>query len=348
MPPGPVTVSQAPAPGAVLGLGANTITFTVRDSSSNAASCTSAFTVADTTPPAISCPNAKVLEFQDGNGTVATYTVTASDLCSAVSLIVTPPSGSVFPIGVTTVLAQATDASSNAAQCSFTVTVLGAQGVKSNVLTQLRAVQGRAALWGDFSLKFADAIQHLANSLNPAYWVDQTHLQPRSGNTAMNEEKLSAGKLQEIMQTKKCPVDPSVLQGFIDRIVKCDRLLAVICIQEAARAGLSPKKVAEDLDLVAKGDAEAAAGHCENAIEHYRNAWRHALQLRLQVGVNPDGTTLLQFVGNDSQSYRIEVSGDLVTWVTLGACTADADGNVQFTDPNTASHPLRFYRAVEQ
>ena len=164
----------------------------------------------------------------------------------------------------------------------------------------------------------------------------------------MNEDKLAAKSLQDIMDSKKCPVDPAVLQGLIDRIVKCDRLLAIISIQDAATAGLSPKKVAEDLALVAKGDREAAAGHYANAIEHYRNAWRHALQLSIQVGLNPDGTTRLQFVGNNSQSYLIEVSTDMVNWVSLGACTADAEGNVEFTDPNAAHQPLRFYRAIER
>ena len=164
----------------------------------------------------------------------------------------------------------------------------------------------------------------------------------------MNEEKLAVSKLWEIMESQKCPVDPAMLQGFIDRIVKCDRLLAMISIQDAARAGLNPKKVAEDLAMVAKGDREAAAGHYANAIEHYRNAWRHALQLCLQVSVNPDGTMRVRFVGNDSKSYGIEVSTDMVNWVPLGTAAADAEGNVEFTDPNTAHQPLRFYRAVEQ
>ena len=164
----------------------------------------------------------------------------------------------------------------------------------------------------------------------------------------MNEEKLAANKLAEIMDSKECPVDPAVLQGFIDRIVKCDRLLAIISIQDAANAGLNAKKVAQDHAMVAKGDREAAAGHYANAIEHYRNAWRHALQLQLQVGLNPDGSTRLQFVGNNSKSYLIEVSTDMVNWVSLGTCTADADGDVEFTDPNVANQPVRFYRAVEQ
>ena len=105
--------------------------------------------------------------------------------------------------------------------------MLGAQGVKSNVLAELNVLRSGGSFAGPFAQKLDEAIQHLASSLNPAYWVDQTHLQARSGNAAMNEEKLAAKSLAEIMDAKGCPVDRAVLQGLIDRIVKCDRLLAV-------------------------------------------------------------------------------------------------------------------------
>jgi hypothetical protein len=199
-----------------------------------------------------------------------------------------------------------------------------------------------------FAQKFEEAIHHLANSLNPAYWIDQTHLQLRGGNTAMNEEKLVVSELWEIIESRRCPIDRAVLQGMIDRIVKSDRLLAVISIQDAVRVGLNARKIGEALAMVAKGDREAAAGHYANAIEHYRNAWRQVLRLHLQVCLNPDGSTRLQFVGDNGKSYVIEVSTDMVKWVSLGTCTADADGNVEFTDPSVAKQPLGFYRAVEQ
>ena len=238
--------------------------------------------------------------------------------------------------------------STNSANALLTVSVLGAEGVMSNVLAELIALRSSANLTQPFAQKFDDATGHLANSLNPAYWTDQTHLQPKGGNTAMNEEKLSVSALHDIMTSKGCPIDPALLQGFIERIVTCDRLLAVISTQDAAKAGLKPKKVAEDLAMVATGDREADAGHYANAIEHYRDAWRHALQLRVQVNRNPDGSTLVQFVGNLSTRYRIEVSTNLVNWTPVGACSADGDGNVEFTDPSAANQPLRFYRAVEQ
>jgi hypothetical protein len=330
----------------------NTFTTTRRweatDGCSYKSNCTQTVTVVDTTPPTIVCPAPITVEFLDENGAVASYAVAVSDGCSSVSLTVTPASGSLFPIGVTTVQAAAVDGCSNVSQCTFTVRVLGALGVKSNVLAELVAVRGSTPMDQSFAAKSDDAILHLQNSLNPAYWIDQTHLQPKGGNTVMNEEKLAVNKLREIMDSNNCPVDPAIPQGFIDRIVSSDRLLAIICIQNAATAGLNAKKIAEDLEEVAKGDAEVAAENYMNGIEHYRNAWRHALRLRLQISLDADGRTQVQFVGNNTKSYLIEMSTDLVNWVPLGTSTEDAGGNVQFTDPGAAHQPLRFYRVVEQ
>src|SRR5262249_49272294 len=58
---------------------------------------------------------------------VVRYIVTATDNCSGVVIVSSPPSGSVFPKGTTTVTATATDASGNKATCSFTVTITDAQ-----------------------------------------------------------------------------------------------------------------------------------------------------------------------------------------------------------------------------
>jgi len=342
----PITVSQVP-PGPYP-LGTNSVTLTVTDDHGASNSCSALVIVLDKTPPVLNCPAGKMVEFQNETGASVTFSVTATDPCSAASVVATPASGSAFPIGTTPVSVQATDCSGNSAQCSFNVTVLGAQGVKSNVLAELVALRPSVTLTEPFAQKFDDAIQHLRDSLDPVYWIDQTHLKPKLGNMAMNEEKLAANRLAEIMDSKQCPVEPALLEGFIDRIVRCDRLLAIISIQEAARAGLNPKKVAQDYALVVKGDREADTGHYANAIEHYRNAWRHALQLQLEVDLNPDGSPRLQFVGNSSKSYLIEVSTDLVNWVPLGTCTADEDGDVEFTDPAVLSESARFYRVAEQ
>src|SRR5207248_1748319 len=56
-----ITLSQSPAAGALVGLGAHTITVTATDAAGNSATCTTVFTVTDTTAPTVNCspvPNA--------------------------------------------------------------------------------------------------------------------------------------------------------------------------------------------------------------------------------------------------------------------------------------------------
>ena len=324
-----------------------TRTWQAVDLFTNTASCSQTVMVVDTTPPIIVCPASLTVEAQNGNGAVVPFVVTASDTCSAVSLWATPPPGSLFPIGVTPVQATAMDSCSNVSQCTFTATVLGALGVKSNVLAELIALRTSAPMTDSFATKFDYVILHLQNSLNPSYWIDQTHLTPDGGNIALNEEKLAANMLDVIMSSSKCPVAPAILQGFINRILKSDRLLAMVSINEAISAGLNAKKIAEDLAEVGKGDEEAAAGRYANAIEHYRNALRHAIQLQLRISQNVQGGTQVRFIGINGKSYLMEVSEDLVHWVPLGTRKTDAEGNVTFTDA-AAGRAQRFYRAIEQ
>jgi hypothetical protein len=58
-----------------------------------------------------------------GSSVVVTYPPpTVSDNCPGVTASCNPPSGSSFPIGITTVTCTATDASGNTNSCSFVVT----------------------------------------------------------------------------------------------------------------------------------------------------------------------------------------------------------------------------------
>src|SRR5262249_54999700 len=58
---------------------------------------------------------------------VVNYLASATDNCSGVVVVSTPPSGSVFPVGATIVTSTATDASGNTATCTFTVTIIDTQ-----------------------------------------------------------------------------------------------------------------------------------------------------------------------------------------------------------------------------
>ena len=73
----------------------------------------------------ISCPTNLNLTTCNPAGTVVNYlTPSASSSCGNITnLVCTPPSGSVFPVGTTTVTCVATDSQGNSAYCSFTITV---------------------------------------------------------------------------------------------------------------------------------------------------------------------------------------------------------------------------------
>ncbi len=108
--------------------GSHTITLTVMDTGGGSDSDDVVINIVDTTAPIISCPaNVVVILPANSNATSAVVNypaVTATDGCSSsVSVNSSPASGSVFPLGTTTVNASASDGT-HTSNCSFTVTVL--------------------------------------------------------------------------------------------------------------------------------------------------------------------------------------------------------------------------------
>ena len=111
-----------------LPVGAHTITLTVTDTGGGSDTDEVVITVQDTLAPNISCPANVVVNLpmnSTATSMVVNYpAVTATDSCSSsVTVNSTPASGSVFPVGTTTVNATADDGAGHTSECSFTVTV---------------------------------------------------------------------------------------------------------------------------------------------------------------------------------------------------------------------------------
>jgi HYR domain-containing protein/K319-like protein/NHL repeat-containing protein len=108
--------------------GTHTITLTVTDTGGGSDTDDVVITVQDTLAPNISCP-ANVIVNLPMNSTATSMVVnypavTATDDCSSsVTVNSTPASGSVFPVGTTTVNATANDGNGHTATCSFDVIV---------------------------------------------------------------------------------------------------------------------------------------------------------------------------------------------------------------------------------
>jgi HYR domain-containing protein len=105
-------------------LGTTTVTCTATDGSGNTATKTFRVTVKDTTPPKLSSLINITKEATGRSGSQVTYSATSSDVVyGTVAPVCSPPSGSLFPLGTTTVTCTATDGSGNTATKTFRVTV---------------------------------------------------------------------------------------------------------------------------------------------------------------------------------------------------------------------------------
>src|SRR5204863_7008525 len=119
-----ITITQSPAAGTLVGLGAHTITATATDSTLTLHDALPIFTMTDTGAPTVNCssiPNASA----DGNCQAAVPNilsgVTVGDACSAASVMTitqSPAAGTLVGLGAHTITVTATDAAGNSATCT--------------------------------------------------------------------------------------------------------------------------------------------------------------------------------------------------------------------------------------
>ncbi|MFL6216148.1 MAG: HYR domain-containing protein [Blastocatellia bacterium] len=119
-----LTITQSPS--GPYQKGTTSVLLTVRDPRGATSQCTATVTVVDTTPPSITCPGNIVQNTDPGlcSARVSYSSPVVSDNCPGVGApSCSPPSGSVFAKGTTSVNCSVADASGNTATCSFTVKV---------------------------------------------------------------------------------------------------------------------------------------------------------------------------------------------------------------------------------
>ncbi len=146
-------VTCTPPSGSTFPIGVTTVTCTATDASGNTATTSFTVTVVDMVAPLVSVPPAITVDPVDPSGAVVNFGPTATDDDSrspnpAVTCV--PPSGSTFPVGVTTVTCQATDGSGNTGTSTFTVTVRSPCSLITDLITRStgagpgKAIQSKA------------------------------------------------------------------------------------------------------------------------------------------------------------------------------------------------------------
>jgi M6 family metalloprotease-like protein len=123
-PPNPVVTCALPS-GSTFPLGLNTVTCSATDAAGNTGTNSFTINVHDTTPPVVTVPANMIVEATGPTGRVVSFSATATDIVAPLNPVVTcvPPSGSTFPLGVTTVNCSATDTAGNTGTNSFTIQV---------------------------------------------------------------------------------------------------------------------------------------------------------------------------------------------------------------------------------
>src|SRR5213078_1223018 len=124
-----ITLTQSPAAGTLVGLGAHSITVTATDAAGNSATCSTTLTVSDATVPTVSCSAIPPISANDTCQAALPNVlagVTVSDACSAsnaITLTQSPAVGTLIGLGTHSIIVTATDAAGNSATCSTTLTV---------------------------------------------------------------------------------------------------------------------------------------------------------------------------------------------------------------------------------
>jgi hypothetical protein len=120
----PPFFESIPPSGSIFPIGTTTVYTTASDSCGDTTNCS--FTVTVVEPPIVlNCSSNLTVTATSSNGVTVFFTVTASGGCSPPPFFESiPPSGSIFPIGTTTVYTTASDSCGDTTNCSFTVTVV--------------------------------------------------------------------------------------------------------------------------------------------------------------------------------------------------------------------------------
>lgn len=188
-------------------------TYRATDAAGNAVTCTQIITVNDQTAPVISCPANITTATPVGScNAVVNFTVTATDNCGGpVTITTLPASGSVFPMGTTTVTATATDACGNSAVCTFTVTVTDGQlpVITAQPANQVICAQENAS----FNVTASNVVSYQWQQLLGGNWININGANSNT-YTVANTGQAVSGNRYRVMLVGHCTTiysDPAML-----------------------------------------------------------------------------------------------------------------------------------------
>jgi len=153
--------------------GTTTVECEATDNIGNTGTASFTVTVQDTSAPTVTVPDNMVVEAADANGATVTYSASASDLIDGdITPDCDPASGSVFPLGETTVTCEATDSAENTGSASFTITVQDTVAptltLPDNIVTEATSGSGATVNFTVTAEDAVDSVEDIEVSCDPA------------------------------------------------------------------------------------------------------------------------------------------------------------------------------------
>ena len=117
-------------------------------------------------------------------------------------------------------------------------------------------------------------------SLAEKYWIDTTHLDPRSGNLIFVFEMIAEIHLEKLKRYDAS--DETIFESVTYKLVKADELIARVAILEAENTPVKTPKFQLYLDYeLAKAheylaNATAETENYPKALLYYWKSWKHA------------------------------------------------------------------------
>lgn len=251
----------------------HTLTFQYSgDANFNMASNTASVTVLFNTPPVLSgVPTNITVDATSAAGAVVTYpTPTATSIVDGTDPVqCTPASGSTFPIGMNLVTCTSTDSQGHTATATFGVDVLSPQLISDSTLASLEVLNLPTT---QDQQTLNKAIQDLVQASDSSLWATGSQPISKGGDKVFNFWSDAANQLTNLIKHPKGTVPQATLAADLARIVNTARVTAL-----AAMATATGKNLTNAQNEFSQGDASVSVGNFQDAINHYRNAWKHAV-----------------------------------------------------------------------
>jgi len=220
----------------------------------------------DTTPPTLSAHADVTARATDVTGAVVAFDApTATDLIDGVDAVsCSPASGSLFPVGVTTVTCTASDKAGNKATSSFAVTVkLDPAFLIDTVGKSLARLVPSGDKKTDKSI--LEVIAALEASRKSGLWLDDTHL-AKDGRRVFDDLADAVKKLLSIAKP------PSGVTQAVRDLVEVSRVLAQSALDGAS--GLDSTRTERATTTIAEAGTDVTQGQFAEAVSDYGQGWQ--------------------------------------------------------------------------